>query len=292
MLSFALLTTSVASAQICGDINDDGVLDELDLDLCTINTPEFPWWVCDFNDDGMLTFEDRLVWIHELKGTWLGDKDLDGEFNSRDMILMFVFGKYETGEMAMWVEGDVDGDWRFNSSDLVIAFADGGYEKGPRLIGDYNRNGLLDAGDLDLQAIAMTIGPATPEYDLHKDGVIDYEDRRIWVNDLKDTWIGDANLDYEFNSSDFVQVFQRGKYETGLEAGWQEGDFNGDTVFSSSDLVIGWGNDYGYERGPRPDVMEVPEPAALTPLVIGVIAAFPMARRHAPRCRRLERREI
>ena len=33
----------------------------------------------------------------------------------------------------------------------------------------------------------------------------------IWVNDLKNTWIGDANLDLEFNSGDMVQVFVAGQ---------------------------------------------------------------------------------
>ena len=68
----ASLLAGVAKAQMRGDVNDDGVLDASDLDLCTFGIPDFPAHRCDFNDDGMLTFEDRLVWIHELKGTWLG----------------------------------------------------------------------------------------------------------------------------------------------------------------------------------------------------------------------------
>ena len=54
---------------------------------------------------------------------------------------------------------------------------------------------------------------------------------RMWVDDLKNTWIGDANLDGEFNSGDMVQVFVGGKYETGEDAGWEEGDWNGDMKF-------------------------------------------------------------
>ena len=126
------LLANVASAQIRGDINDNGVLDASDLGLCVVNTPEFPWWVCDFNDDGMITFEDRLVWIHELRGTWIGDANLDGEFNGGDMVQVFVGGKYETDWLAGWEEGDWNGDGIFDSGDLVTAFVDGGYEQGSR----------------------------------------------------------------------------------------------------------------------------------------------------------------
>jgi hypothetical protein len=48
---------------------------------------------------------------------------------------------------------------------------------------------------------------------------------------------GDANLDGAFNSSDLVQVFQAGKYESLLDAEWGEGDWNFDGLFDSKDLV-------------------------------------------------------
>jgi hypothetical protein len=49
---------------------------------------------------------------------------------------------------------------------------------------------------------------------------------------------GDANGDGVFNSSDLVQVFQQGKYQTGETADWLAGDWNYDGRFDSSDLVI------------------------------------------------------
>jgi hypothetical protein len=51
---------------------------------------------------------------------------------------------------------------------------------------------------------------------------------------------GDANLDGIFNSSDLVQIFQRGQYEDGRtgNSGWAEGDWNCDGEFNSSDLVL------------------------------------------------------
>ena len=64
------------------------------------------------------------------ENTWIGDANLDGEFNSGDMVQVFVAGKYETTENATWGEGDWNGDQQFTSGDMVAAFADGGYEQG------------------------------------------------------------------------------------------------------------------------------------------------------------------
>ncbi len=83
------------------------------------------------------------------------------------------------------------------------------------LLGDFDGNGQLDADDLDLQAAAIVAaGPLDP-YDLNGDNAVDFGDREMWLHDLKDTWVGDANLDQLFDSNDFVQVFVAGKYETG-----------------------------------------------------------------------------
>ena len=92
---------------------------------------------------------------------------------------------------------------------------------------------------------------------------------KIWVNDLKGTWIGDANLDMEFNSSDMVQAFVRGKYETGEHAGWEDGDWNGDTQFGSGDMVAAFVAG-GYEQGAKPAVVGVvPEPSSVVLVLMG-----------------------
>ena len=62
--------------------------------------------------------------------TWFGDADLDGLFNSSDLVKVFQEGLFEQEEAANWEQGDWDGDGLFNSSDFVAAFADGGYESG------------------------------------------------------------------------------------------------------------------------------------------------------------------
>ena len=166
----------------------------------------------------------------------------------------------------------------FRSTDLVVAFVDGGYEIGPRLVGDYNRNGSLDAGELDLQAIEMVKGEHPAAFDLNGDGLVDFADREIWVNDLKKTWMGDANLDMEFNSTDWVQVLAAGKYETGDTATWEEGDFTGNMRFTSSDFVAAFPS--GMATGSQARYCcDCARTGAVVLLAVGLILAFSHARR-------------
>ena len=92
---------------------------------------------------------------------------------------------------------------------------------GTGLKGDYNRNGSLDAADLDLQAAAIVSGANPATFDLNSDSQVNLADRLVWVNTLKKTWIGDADLNGVFNTSDFVTVFQEGGYEAGPRAATQ-----------------------------------------------------------------------
>ena len=76
-------------------------------------------------------------------------------------------------------------------------------------------------------------------------------DHRYWVQTLKRTYHGDANLDGEFGTADLTKVFQAGLYERDDQpAGWAQGDWNGDGRFNTADLVVSF-QDGGYERGPR-----------------------------------------
>ena len=91
------------------------------------------------------------------------------------------------------------------------------------------------------------------------------------------TWFGDANLDREFNSGDMVQVFVRGKYETGVDASWEDGDWNGDGQFDSGDLIVAF-QDGGFEQGPRAAVSAVPEPSGIGLLAMAMLVLLPLRR--------------
>ncbi|MCA9212209.1 MAG: hypothetical protein KDB27_04015 [Planctomycetales bacterium] len=138
--------------------------------------------------------------------------------------------------------------------------------------GDYNENGVLDVGDLDLQAVAISSGLNEVAFDLNADGLVDISDRIRLVEgqDFLNTFLGDSTLDGEFSSADLVAVFQSAKYETGELASWSEGDWNGDMMFSSRDLVAAFQSS-GYENGPRQSAVAVPEPTTLTAFTMALL---------------------
>ena len=135
--------------------------------------------------------------------------------------------------------------------------------------GDFSGNGTLDAIDLDLLSIDIQAGRNRFPFDLNGDDLVDHRDRVIWIHELKETWLGDSNLDSAFNSQDFVQVFQTGKYETGQNAGWAEGDWDANGRFDSADFITAF-TDGGYEQGPRQDVAAVPEPGGWLLFALGL----------------------
>ncbi len=145
--------------------------------------------------------------------------------------------------------------------------------------GDFNHDGILDCQDLDLLTPQINSGANDILYDLNSNGLVDFDDLQIWVHDLKNTYFGDANCDDEFNSNDFVQVFQAGLYEnaTADDAVWTTGDWNGDGDFTSDDFIVAF-VDGGYELGPRPAVAAVPEPAAACLALTGLLGLMAVGR--------------
>ena len=128
-------TVVAVPTEIGGDLNYNGALDQHDLDILTKNVAVGATNLkLDIDDNESVSVSDVYHWVTELKSTWLGDANLDGEFNSRDLVDVFKSGKYESGHMASWAEGDWNADERFDSSDIIVAFQDSGYEVGARTL--------------------------------------------------------------------------------------------------------------------------------------------------------------
>ena len=158
-----------------------------------------------------------------------------------------------------------------NTDPATLAYV----ETEPTLPGDFDGNGQLDAVDIDQLTNQIVAGSNDARFDLNDDAVVDLEDHRIWVSDLKPTWYGDADLDGSFDSSDLTQVFIAGQYEDDIEgnSGWSQGDWTGDKDFTSSDLVAAFA-DGGYDRGPKSSAMAVPEPTSLLLLTGALVGLF------------------
>ena len=103
-------------------------------------------------------------------------------------------------------------------------------------------------------------------------------DRQIWVEDHKNTWMGDADLDGLFNINDLVQVFVGGKYELPVSATWSEGDWNGDFRFNGQDFITAFA-DGGYLMGRRSSVAAVPEPSSHVLLLCGTLLLVQLRRK-------------
>ncbi|MCA9149342.1 MAG: hypothetical protein KDA92_08595, partial [Planctomycetales bacterium] len=153
------------------------------------------------------------------------------------------------------------------NGDMIITEHDGGYIRvvdnvNPWVMGDVNLNHELDVDDLEQLIEAAASGDNPQTLDFTFDGLVNSDDVTVWVEEIKRTYLGDANVDGEFNSVDFVQVFQFGQYEDSVAGNstWRSGDWNGDGDFNSSDLVVAFQSG-GYEAGPRA-VRAVPEPVS------------------------------
>jgi hypothetical protein len=153
---------------------------------------------------------------------------------------------------------------------------------GGGLLGDFNDNGDLDAGDLDLLAAQQQSATPDSAFDLSGDSLVNLDDRILWVTsaDYKHTWMGDADLNGEFNSSDLVSVLASGTYEADVPATWSTGDFDGDGRANSGDLVAALA-DGGYEAGPRTAVAAVPEPTTLSLMLLAGLSVVSLCRRRS-----------
>jgi hypothetical protein len=132
------------------------------------------------------------------------------------------------------------------------------------LAGDLDGNGLLTAIDVDWLSAEVRSGAHLAAFDLNGDGQVDDADRTVWVEQLKHTYLGDANLDGRFDSSDLVQALAAGEYEDSVAGNslWATGDWTGDLEFDTGDLIAAM-QAGGYDLGPRPAVAAVPEPATM-----------------------------
>ena len=108
-----------------GDFNRDGVLDVSDIDLfCAqvgqpADEPQF-----DLNQDGVVDSIDLERLIYDLMNTRYGDSNLDGVFDSSDLVQVFIVGEYEDDVEgnSTWADGDWNCDGEFDTRDLVFAF--------------------------------------------------------------------------------------------------------------------------------------------------------------------------
>lgn len=117
-----------------GDLDYSQSLDVADVDILVSKLQiGSQYHNYDLNADEQVDSRDLDLWVHDLAKTYYGDANLDGQFDSADLVQIFTFGSYENRSAdATWSTGDWNADGLFGSADLVLAFQNGGYDAGPR----------------------------------------------------------------------------------------------------------------------------------------------------------------
>ena len=85
----------------------------------------------DLDGNGRVNVLDAAYLIQVVMDSMIGDANLDGLFDSADMVQIFQIGQYEDdiAQNSGWAAGDWNGDGEFDSSDFVLAFQGGHYEQ-------------------------------------------------------------------------------------------------------------------------------------------------------------------
>jgi hypothetical protein len=122
---------SIQLSTLPGDLNQDQQVDVTDLTLLcfAIRTQSES---IDLNNDGVTNHDDLAYLVESILDTQFGDVNLDGRFDSRDLVLLFQRGHYHDAVPlnSGWADGDWNCDGEFTSSDLVLALQRGPYETG------------------------------------------------------------------------------------------------------------------------------------------------------------------
>ena len=111
------------------------MLTAADVDLlCSAILAQDPDPQNDLNGDGSTDEQDLDYMVRVLLRTSAGDANVDGFFDSNDLIQVFQIGEYEDdiAGNSRWSEGDWNCDGDFDSNDLVTAFQAGTYSLNSR----------------------------------------------------------------------------------------------------------------------------------------------------------------
>lgn len=127
------------------------------------------------------------------------------------------------------------------------------------LLGDFDGDEVLSAGDIDLLSLAARGEIENAAFDLNLDGDVNDLDRTYWVETAAMTHFGDANLNGNVEFSDYLAMSN----SFNQPSGWAEGDFNGNGKTDFGDFLL-LSEHYG-----QLGVAAVPEPSSA---LLGLLA--------------------
>lgn len=127
-----------------------------------------------------------------------------------------------------------------------------------QLDGDFNGDQQLDAVDIDL--LSAAVGGSDLLFDVTRDGGVTVADRVFWVEEIKQSLMGDVDFNGKVEFDDFLAL----SAAFGTEAGWLGGDFDGSGDVAFPDFLVLSGN-FGRSASA---VIAVPEPTSLACIVL------------------------
>ena len=163
-----------------------------------------------------------------------GDFDGDGVVTDTDVNLVASSLGMTTDEVPGFL--DLVSDGVIAATDLnTIRPLEGNRVDFP-LQGDYDRDGRLDAEDIDLLFAATSEAEPATEFDLDRNGVVDRADVDYWLNNLAQTTFADVNLDGETGFRDFLIL--SANFGLSDNVGWGNGDLDGDGAVRFADFLL------------------------------------------------------
>jgi hypothetical protein len=101
--------------------------------------------------------------------------------------------------------------------------------------GDFDGDGDLDLADVDALSAAIATLSTNTLFDTNGDGLVNFADLQHWIVNIKRTVMGDANLNFVTDGSDF-NIWNANKFTVTNQ--WSRGDFNANGVVDGSDFNI------------------------------------------------------
>jgi hypothetical protein len=113
--------------------------------------------------------------------------------------------------------------------------------------GDFDFDGDLDLDDLESLHAVIVAGNNNEDFDLTGDGLVNFTDLTNWVTVQYGSFMGDADLDFGVDASDFNR-WNENKFTAAV--GWLNGDFDASGAVDASDFNIWMANRFRAAAAP------------------------------------------